>query len=76
MKDSLSGACLVTRLCEHSDEWVPLELGAASLVELVLELYPVQPEGVQECFHEVHEHKNADRESDEDEVTDQELNKY
>ena len=52
MKDSLTAAaCLVARLCEHLNEWVALELGAASLVELVLELHPVQSEGVQECLH-------------------------
>jgi len=49
-------ACLVTRLCEDPDERVALELGAPALVELVLEFYPVQPESVQECLHQVHKH--------------------
>ena len=68
-------ACLVARLCEDPDERVALELSAPALVELVLEFYPVQPESVQECLHQVHKHQHADREGDEDEVTDQELNK-
>jgi hypothetical protein len=30
---------------------------------------------MKECLHQVHEHKNSDREGNEDKVPDQELNK-
>ena len=32
---------------------------AISLIEFVLEFYPVQAQGVQEAFHDIHAHENS-----------------
>ena len=44
-------------------EWSETE--TCSLVELVLELNPMEPECVKESFHEVHHHQYSDSEGDE-----------
>jgi hypothetical protein len=46
---------------------------ALALVELVLELNPVETESVQERFHQVHHHQDSDSRSNENEESEEEL---
>jgi len=46
---------------------------ASALVELVLELYPVQPERVQEALHGVHAHQHEYGEGHEEDVCEKQL---
>lgn len=46
-------------LLEHRLDGERAELLSVAFVELVLELYPVEPQRVQECLHQIHHHQNS-----------------
>jgi hypothetical protein len=54
-------------------EWT--ELDAISFVELVLELYPMESQSVEEGLHQIHKHKDSNCECEEDIVAEEQLNK-
>jgi len=60
-------------LQEGSPYGVRSEQGSAAFVEFVLELNPVEPEGMKEGLHEVHRHEHSECESDEDEESNEQL---
>ena len=60
-------------LSEDSLKGVGEILVAVALVELVLELDPVEAEGVKEALQGVHAHEHAEGEGEEDEEKEEEL---
>ena len=51
---------LIKHFIQYGSEWVRLEFVAISLVELVLELHPVETERVQEALEQIHAHEDAE----------------
>ena len=59
---------------EHGGVGERLVFDSVTLVELVLELYPVETQGVQEALHGVHQQKHRQSESKESKPQDPSLN--
>ena len=74
-RDLRLACCWVGLGGERVEDGERHELQAAAFVELRLELYPVQSEGVEEALHDVHAHHDACGHAREDCECDPELEK-